>query len=117
MGAAGTQGPTAKKIVVRGARKVRFLLVDGRRTGRVGHALIVAVFCLTDDWLEGHHHWVPLRKRGPRPELSDSEVLTIETVGEFLGIDTDKGLFVYFHRHYTEWFPALRKVHCTTFVR
>jgi hypothetical protein len=31
--------------------------------------------------------------RGPQPALSDSEVLTIECVGEFLGIDTDKGLY------------------------
>ena len=41
-----------------------------------------------------------LRKRGPMPKLSDSEVLTIEVVGEFLGIDTDKGLHAYFRRHY-----------------
>ncbi len=74
---------------------------------------IVAVFCLVDDWLEGKK----LRQRGPCPELSDSEVLAIEIVGEFLGIDTDKGLYTYFRRHYAEWFPALRRVHRTTFVR
>ncbi len=74
---------------------------------------IVSVFCLTDDWLKGKK----LRRRGPSPELSDAEVLTIEIVGEFLGIDTDEGLYEHFRRHYGEWFPALCQVHRTTFLR
>ena len=41
-----------------------------------------------------------MRKRGPMPNLSDSEALTIEVVGKFLGIDTDKDLHAYFRRHY-----------------
>jgi hypothetical protein len=44
-------------------------------------------------------------------------VLTIEIVGEFLGIDAEKGLYTYFRRHYGEWFPALKRVHRTTFTR
>jgi hypothetical protein len=74
---------------------------------------IVTVFYLVDDWLEGR----TLRQRGPAPKLSDSEVLTIETVGEYLSIDTERGLYVYFRNHYAEWFPALREVHRTTFTR
>ena len=75
---------------------------------------IISVFCLIDDWLEEEPK---LRQRGPKPELADSEVLTIEVVGEFLGIDSEKDLFVYFRRHYGEYFPALREVHRTTFTR
>ena len=45
------------------------------------------------------------------------EVLTMEIVGEFLGIDDENGLYAYFRRHYAEWFPALREVHRTTFTR
>jgi hypothetical protein len=74
---------------------------------------IVAVFCLVDDQLKGRR----IRQRGPTPMLSDSEVLTIEVVGEFLGLDTDKALYRYFRRHYAQWFPALGKVHRTTFSR
>ena len=74
---------------------------------------IIAVFCLADDWLKGKK----LRQRGPSPDLSDAEVLTIEIVGEFLGIDTDEGLYEYFRRYYAEWFPALKGVHRTTFCR
>jgi Transposase DDE domain len=74
---------------------------------------IVAVFCSVDDQLKGRR----IRQRGPSPTLSDAEVLTIEIVGEFLGIGTDKALYRYFRRHYAEWFPALGKVHRTTFAR
>jgi Transposase DDE domain len=74
---------------------------------------IVAVFCLVDDHLKGRR----IRSRGPAPTLSDAEVLTIEVVGEFLGIDTDKGIYCFFRRHYREWFPALGEVHRTTFAR
>ena len=74
---------------------------------------IISVFCLVDDRLKGRS----IRSRGPAPKLSDAEVLTIEVVGEFLGIDTDKGIYLFFRRHYSEWFPALSEVHRTTFAR
>jgi hypothetical protein len=41
---------------------------------------IVSVFCLIDDRLKGER----IRRRGPAPKLSDSEVITMEVVGEFL---------------------------------
>ena len=78
------------------------------------NTFVVAVFCLVDDWLRGGSK---LRQRGPEPELWDSEVLTMEIVGEFLGIDSEKGLYDYFRRHYGEWFPALTVTHRTTFTR
>jgi DDE family transposase len=74
---------------------------------------IISVFCLVDDQLKGRR----IRQRGPSPKLSDSEVLTIEIVGEFLGLDTDKGIYGYFRRHYAQWFPALLEIHRTTFAR
>ena len=75
---------------------------------------IVAVFCLIDDRLKKERR---IRRRGPAPKLCDSEVLTMEIVGEFLGLDTDKAIFLFFQRHYAEWFPALCAVHRTTFAR
>jgi hypothetical protein len=79
-------------------------------------SLIIAVFCLVDDTLR---RVTPtrLRQRGPRPLLADSEVLTIEVVGEHLGLDRDTELFAYFRRHYPHFFPRLREVHRTTFAR
>ncbi len=74
---------------------------------------LITIFCLVDDWLQGQ----TMRQRGPAPTLRDSEVLTIEIMGEFMGIDTDKGLYLHFRRHYSDWFPALRRITRTTFVR
>ena len=74
---------------------------------------LICVYCLIDDWLGDR--W--LRRRGPQPRLSDAEVLTIEVVGEFLGIDTDRGLYRFFGWHFGDWFPELRRIHRTTFLR
>ena len=74
---------------------------------------LVSMYCIVDDNMPKYR----LRKRGPQPRLSDSEVITMEIVGEFLGIDTDKGLYLFFKRHYGDWFPAIRNVHRTTFTR
>src|SRR4051794_9485599 len=79
--------------------------------------LIVAVFCLVDDFVRDLCHDHRLRQRGPAPVLADSEVLTVEIVGEFLGFDTDRGLHAYFRRHFGHLFPGLREVHRTTFLR
>ena len=59
----------------------------------------------------------PLRTRGPRPTLADSEVITIELAGEFLGIDTDQGIWRHFRRYHLAEFPALADVNRTTFAR
>ena len=78
---------------------------------------IVAVYCLVDESIEeilGGHR---LRSRGPNPLLDDREVITMEVVGEFLGIDTDEGIRRFFLGHYAQWFPALVWVHRTTFAR
>lgn len=74
---------------------------------------LTTVFCIVDDNMPEYR----LRKRGPQPRLSDSEVITMEIVGEFLGIDTDKGLYLFFKRHYGDWFPAILDIHRTTFTR
>lgn len=77
---------------------------------------IITVFCITDDFVcETFPH--RLRQRGPAPVLADSEVLTIEAVGEFLGLDTDQERHIYFRRHFGHLFPGLWRVHRTTFLR
>lgn len=78
--------------------------------------LLLHVFCLVDDQLQALHLRQP-RARGPRPALADSEVLTIELVGEFWTLGTDQDLFRHFRRYHTAEFPALAHVHRTTFAR
>lgn len=75
---------------------------------------IISAFCVIDDELKKLN--LPcLRQRGFKPGLSDSETITLEIVGEFLGIDTDKGIWRYFKTHWLHFFP---QIPCrTTFLR
>ncbi|GHU11200.1 hypothetical protein FACS189449_02180 [Alphaproteobacteria bacterium] len=73
---------------------------------------IITVFVCIDDFLKNEKK---LRRRGPAPKLTDAEVLTMETVGEFLGFGSDKAIYEYFKHHWLEWFPNLG--HRTTFAR
>jgi hypothetical protein len=78
---------------------------------------IITCFCLNEEMMPMIIKDQRLRARGPAPKLSDSEVITMEVVGRYLGLCQDQELFDYFRRHYTHFFPALGSVHRTTFVR
>ena len=57
--------------------------------------LLLWVFCLVDDALAALK--LPkLRGRGSAPTLTDAEVITIELVGEFWGLDADKAIYRHF---------------------
>lgn len=60
---------------------------------------IIAVFCLIDEEIEKVLKGKKLRQRGPAPGLTDSEVITMEIVGEFLGKDCDNAIWEYFKSH------------------
>ena len=77
---------------------------------------IVAVFCRIDDTLKLLFQGKRLRQRGSAPVLSDSEILTMEVVGEYLRLSKDTALHRYFRQRYGHFFPGLRGVHRTTFV-
>jgi hypothetical protein len=68
---------------------------------------IIAVYCVVDDALKvltsGHR----LRGRGFAPGLSDAEVMAMEIIAEYQGIDADKAIWQYFRRHWQGWFPGL----------
>ena len=68
---------------------------------------IVNVFCQTDDFIKNFFPERALRRRGPMPQMTDSEVLTMEIVGEILGFDTDKDIFGFFRDFYGHYFPTL----------
>src|SRR5205807_6094114 len=78
---------------------------------------IITCFCLIDEMIPMITKDQRLRARGPVPKLADSEVITMEVVGSYLGLSQDQELFEYFQRHSTHFFPALDGLHRTTFVR
>jgi hypothetical protein len=77
---------------------------------------LLVVFCLIDDQLKALNLG-RLRRRGFQPKLADSEVITIEIVGEFWGLDADRELFRHFQSYHTAEFPALARLSRTSFVR
>ena len=83
-------------------------------------AFTIAVYCLVDELVQDvtrHPDWRRVRRRGPTPTLADSEVITMVTVGEFLSLDQDVAIYQYFRHHHPDFFPALSRVHRTTFAR
>jgi hypothetical protein len=78
--------------------------------------LLLHVFCLIDDELQALGLG-RLRRRGPATKLADSEVITIELVGEFWKLHTDRDLYRHFRRYLTAESPALARLHRTTFAR
>jgi hypothetical protein len=81
---------------------------------------MIAVYCLVDELLAAvrdHPDWARVRSRGPAPTLADAEVVTMEVVGEFLGLDQDVAIYTYFRREHPDFFPALARIHRTTFAR
>jgi hypothetical protein len=68
---------------------------------------IITVFCVIDDELEKMLDGRKLRERGRHPTLTDSEVITMEIVGEFLGKDCDKTIYEYFKSHWQHLFPRI----------
>ncbi len=68
---------------------------------------IITAYCLVDDVLKKVVGNQKLRQRGFRPRLSDGEMITMEIIAKFLGIDTDKGAWEYFCNHWRNWFPQI----------
>lgn len=78
---------------------------------------IISIFCVVDESLPIVTDGQRLRQRGPQPILHDSEVLTMEVVGAYLGLTQDEALFRYFQQHWGHCFPGVCRIHRTTFVR
>jgi hypothetical protein len=78
--------------------------------------LLLRVYCLVDDHLRAAGLDHP-RRSGPKPTLTDAEVITLEVVGELLGFHDDTRLFWFFRRYHADAFPGLVFVHRTTFAR
>lgn len=67
---------------------------------------IVYVYCLI---VQYYQRLFPtsLRRAGSLPKFSDEEALTLEIVGEYLGLETDQQMYRSFRKHDDTWFPTL----------
>lgn len=76
---------------------------------------IINIFTIIDDFCQRFFPMRRLRSRGFLPKLADSEVITMEIVGEFMGFHEDKGIYDYFKNHWNSLFPKIP--HRSNFVR
>ena len=68
---------------------------------------LITVYLWVCDHLDRIVGGVRLRHRGFAPKLSDGEALTMEIVGELLGLRSDAAIWRYFKDHWSPWFPGL----------
>ena len=67
---------------------------------------IIKIYLMVDDYYK-KIVTNRLRQGGYAPKLTDSEIITMEIVGEFLQMDTDSQIHQYFKQHWQTWFPNL----------
>ena len=70
---------------------------------------IINVFCLIDDLYCKISKENKIRKAGVGPAISDSEIITMLTVGEFLSMSDNSKIHAYFKEHYLHFFPKLEQ--------
>jgi hypothetical protein len=71
--------------------------------------VLVAVYTVVDDLYQAHQaHLAPAKppRRGWRPQLSDSEVLTLLLLGQWLG-NSERGLLRHAQAYWRAYFPRL----------
>ena len=67
---------------------------------------IIKIYLMVDDYYK-KIVTNRLRQGGYAPKLTDSEIITMEIVGEFLQMDTDSQIHQYFKQHWQTWFPQI----------
>lgn len=71
---------------------------------------IIHVFCLIDDIYHNLFGSKGVRKAGYSAILQDSELITMVTIGEFLGLSDNKKIWLYFKSCYQYYFPNISLV-------
>ena len=66
---------------------------------------IISVYCIPDDLVKKYPE--KLWKRGRNTRLTDAEVITMEVVGEFLGLHCDNRMHQCFRTYWAEWLPRM----------
>ena len=69
---------------------------------------IISTFCLIDEKMKISTQDLKIRRAGFKPALSDAEAITMEVVGEFIGLHQDKKIWQYFKQNFQGWFPKLK---------
>lgn len=69
--------------------------------------LLLIIYVLVDDWCQAHATDFRKRQPGKRPELSDSEVMTLMLAMDYIPFPSERQFMAYLHANHLDLFPAL----------
>lgn len=70
--------------------------------------VITTIYVLVDDWHKQKIQPFTLIKPGVKPMMSDSELLTLALLMDFLPFPGETQFLGFIRANYLEWFPNLR---------
>ena len=70
-------------------------------------SLLVIVFVLVDDWYESSKKWVESKSPGVKPEMSNSEIMTLALMMDYLPFPGETQFLGFIRANYGKWFPNL----------
>lgn len=72
--------------------------------------LMTHVFVLVDDWFQEHVEGVGQSRRGARARFSDSEVISLALLMDYLPFPGETQFISFIRANYLDWFPELLDV-------
>ena len=69
--------------------------------------LLIIIFVLIDDWYKSEGKFLKGSRPGARPEMSDSEVLTMAVIMDYLPFPGETQFLGFIAANYGQWFPDL----------
>jgi hypothetical protein len=70
-------------------------------------SLLVIIFVLVDDWYQQQEKTLKGKLPGAKPEMSDSEILTLALVMDYLPWTEETQFIRFIRANYGQWFPNL----------
>lgn len=70
-------------------------------------SLLITIFVLVDDWYQSEGKALKGKSPGAKPEMSDSEILTLAVVMDYLPFPGETQFIGFIRANYGQWFPNL----------
>ena len=70
-------------------------------------SLLVIIFVLVDDWYQVEGKPLKPKSCGAKPEMSDSEILTLALIMDYLPFPGESQFLGFIRANYGQWFPSL----------
>ena len=70
-------------------------------------SLIIIIFVLVDDWYQMEGKALKASSPGAKPEMSDSEVITLVLIMDYLPFPGETQFIGFIRANYGQWFPDL----------